>query len=98
MRVIVHAGESPFKVATAEATEGVPELALKSIVMSLPEAGATTAAVAREFRMFSTEVDERAVHAPQASVKQFTEAPLAGAHPSNTLAGKVIRAVQLPHA
>ena len=67
------------------------------MVMSLPEAGATTAAVAREFRIFSTEVAERAVHPPQASKKQFTET-LAGDQLSNTLAGKVAREVQLSHA
>lgn len=96
--MIVHAGERPLRVVTAAATLGVPLPALKSIVMSFPDAGATTAAVAREFRMFSTEVAERAVHPPQASLKQFVEAPPDGAHPSKTFAGKVIRAVQPFHA
>ena len=67
------------------------------MVMSTPLDGAATPAVARLFRMFSTEVAERAVHPPQASKKQFTET-LAGDQLSNTLAGKVAREVQPYHA
>ena len=97
MRVIVHAGESPFKVATAEATEGVPELALKSMVMSTPLDGAATPAVARLFRMFSTEVAVREVQLYHALVKQLS-VTLAGFQSSKTPAGKVVRALLSYHA
>ena len=95
--MIVHAGERPFRVATAEAMLGVPEVSSKSIVMSTPLDGAATPAVAREFRMFSTEVAVKEEQFPHASLKQLATT-LAGDQLSNTLAGKVAREVQPYHA
>ena len=94
--MIVQAGESPLRIPTAVATDGVP--AAWSIVMSTPLAGAGTPALAKEFRMFSTDAGVREVQPPQASPKQFAEAPPAGAHTSKTFAGKVVSPVQPYHA
>ena len=85
--------ERPFRVATAEAMLGVPEVSSKEIAMSGPLDGASTPAVAREFRMFSTEVAVREVQPDHAPVKQFAET-LAGLQLSNTLAGKFVREEQ----
>ena len=65
--------------------------------MSTPLDGAATPAVAREFRMFSTEVAVRDEQAPHVEVKQFAET-LAGLQLSNTLAGKFVREPQAYHA
>jgi len=64
---------------------------------TLPLAGAATPAVAREFRMFSTEVAVKEVQLSHAPLKQ-SEETLAGDQLSNRLAGKVAREVQSPHA
>ena len=65
--------------------------------MSTPLDGAATPAVAREFRMFSTEAAVRAVQSPHASAKQLA-VTLAGFQLSKTPAGKVVRAEQPFHA
>ena len=61
--------------------------------MSTPLDGAATPAVAREFRMFSTEVAVREVQFAHAPAKQLSET-LAGLQLSNTLAGKFAREEQ----
>ena len=65
--------------------------------MSTPLVGAATPAVAREFRMFSTEVAVREVQLDHAPTKQLFET-LAGLQLSNTLAGKFAKDEQLNHA
>tara|TARA_R110000824_G_C15039268_1_gene660222 strand:+ start:133 stop:624 length:492 start_codon:yes stop_codon:yes gene_type:complete len=67
------------------------------MVMSTPLAGAATPAVAREFRMFSTEVAVREEQLSHAPLKHSAET-LAGDQLSNRLAGKVAREVQPSHA
>jgi hypothetical protein len=95
--VIVHAGESPFKVVTAEEMSGVPEVSSKSIVISTPLDGAATPAVAREFRMFSTEVAVSEVQPSHALRKQLSPTS-AGFQLSKNPAGNVVREEQPSHA
>jgi hypothetical protein len=65
--------------------------------MSTPLEGAATPAVARESRMFSTEVAEREVQPLHALLKQLSET-LAGLQLSNTLAGKFTKEEHPFHA
>lgn len=71
---------------------GVPEVSSKSIVISTPLDGAATPAVAKEFRMFSTEVAVSELQLSHALTKQLS-VTLAGFQSSKTPAGKVVREV-----
>jgi len=86
----------PLRLLTAVLILGVPEEALKSIVISTPDAGADRPEVSMLFRMFSTLVAVREEQRYQVLKKQLlTGVPV---QESKKLAGKLVRLLQLYQA
>jgi len=82
----------PLRLLTAVLILGVPEEALKSIVISTPDAGADLPDVSMLLRMFSTLVAVREEQRSQALTKQSLDG--VAVQESKKLAGKLVRLEQ----